>query len=48
MYQESLQLAEQAAEQLRLAAMLLEKAESRILPSSSWVRAVIKEISLPS
>ena len=28
-YQESLQLAEQAAEQLRLAAVLLEKAQSR-------------------
>ena len=35
-YQESLQLAEQAAEQLRLAAMLLEKAESRILPVK-WI-----------
>ena len=35
-YQESLQLAEKAAEQLRLAAMLLEKAESRILPVK-WI-----------
>lgn len=35
-YQESLQLAEQAAEQLRLAAVLLEKAQSRILPVK-WI-----------